>query len=89
MATTAPRPENRVMACGCADIGSVAEGGKWVRGCPMHGVTEPMDPQPDLARREARCYCGMLTPSKPSLAFFRMQPERKYDEYYCGCKGWD
>jgi hypothetical protein len=94
METTAPRPDpaklnRRVMTCGCADVGSVMEGGKWVRGCPYHGVTEPMDPQPQLAERIARCTCMGVKESSPNLAFFRYRPTLAFDSFYCGCKGWD
>ena len=33
------------------------------------------------------CKCEM--PSSNKLAFFREHPEREYDEYFCGCMGWD
>jgi hypothetical protein len=30
-----------------------------------------------------------IIPSSPNLAFFEHKPAEKYDEYYCGCFGWD
>lgn len=46
--------------------------------------------QPDLQGREATCgYCRKVTRSRSELPFFRHKPDSQYDEYYCGCKGWD
>ena len=40
--------------------------------------------------REAKCgYCGKKTASKLELPFFKACPDKPYDEYYCGCWGWD
>lgn len=48
------------------------------------------DNQPNLTGRKARClYCGSLKDSSPDLPFFEYRPDRKFDGYYCGCKGWD
>lgn len=29
------------------------------------------------------------TPSRWNLPFFQYTPQYKYDEYYCGCWGWE
>ena len=34
-----------------------------------------------------RCMCE--EESHVSLPFFRYRPEKEYDEYYCGCWGWE
>lgn len=49
------------------------------------------DNPPDLSKREAKCdYCGHKAKSNPGkLAFFAHKPEKEFDEYYCGCRGWD
>lgn len=39
------------------------------------------------AGTENRCQCER--PSSVSLAFFRHKPDSQYDEYFCGCAGWD
>jgi len=45
---------------------------------------------PDLSKRKAKCcYCNNIVPSNLKLAFFRHRPTDEYDEYYCGCFGWD
>jgi len=45
---------------------------------------------PNLEGRTARCtYCGREAPSSTNLAFFEYRPDQPYDEYYCGCYGWD
>jgi hypothetical protein len=44
----------------------------------------------NLNGRIARCcYCKHQTLSDTSLPFFRHTPNNEYDEYYCGCRGWD
>jgi hypothetical protein len=45
---------------------------------------------PNTARKAKCCYsCGALSESNPKLPFFKAKPECDYDEYYCGCYGWD
>lgn len=89
-----------IMKCGCAASGS--HNGKPVCVCHV-GLTpdaeEPMDPQPDLSGRMARCkYFGTFTgkstchgekTSSELLPFFRYTPDKPHDEYYCGCFGWE
>ena len=44
----------------------------------------------DLTGRFAKCsYCGRIESSTNHLAFLRHCPKNDYDEYYCGCRGWD
>jgi hypothetical protein len=38
-------------------------------------------------KRGERCLCER--PSSPDLPFFYHRPEREFDEFYCGCWGWD
>lgn len=46
--------------------------------------------QSDIMNRKAKCiYCNTIVDSKIGLAFYRHKPLDKYDEYYCGCEGWD
>ena len=33
--------------------------------------------------------CTSERPSKMGLAFFKRQQDKEYDQYYCGCWGWD
>ena len=52
------------------------------------------DKLPDLTNRKARCTyynskCGSERSSSVELAFFAHKPNKPYDEYYCGCFGWD
>ena len=43
-----------------------------------------------LEGRKARCaWCNKKTDSRWDLAFFEYKPNKEYDEYYCGCGGWD
>lgn len=49
------------------------------------------DTPPSFEGRTARCSYGPHhdVPSSSALAFFSHRPDRQYDDYYCGCKGWD
>jgi hypothetical protein len=41
----------------------------------------------DISNRVAHCrYCGKATVSDPELFAFSYQPEKKTDQYYCGCR---
>lgn len=44
-----------------------------------------------LEGRIAKCTyrCGSQKPSSTELAFFKHWPDKDYDEYYCGCLGWN
>jgi hypothetical protein len=54
------------------------------------GADEVDDNPPSLEGREAKCvYCGRIAPSSEKLPFFGYCCDKKYDEYYCGCRGWD
>jgi len=47
---------------------------------------------PDLTNRIAVCSYGRnhgKQPSNTNLAFFEYCPAKEFDEYYCGCRGWD
>lgn len=40
--------------------------------------------------RMARCdECGFITLSNVKLPFFRELEGKEYDEFYCGCHGWE
>lgn len=43
-----------------------------------------------LEGRKAKCaWCNKKTDSRWDLPFFEYKPDKEYDEYYCGCGGWD
>ena len=76
-----------LLTCGCAAMGTLAaNGGPF---CPIHDCGEIAPDVPDLAARRAKCSCGASQPSSLALPFFRHQPGRPADTYYCGCRGWD
>lgn len=61
--------------------------------CPICGcfrvekeITEPTE---GLEGRIAECcYCSHTEDSSWSLPFFKYQPDKEKDEFYCGCHGW-
>jgi hypothetical protein len=88
------------MACGCVAQGREQGSGKPV--CVVHLCLEPAASAPDLTGRRARCSyygaasphmrgrrCASEQPSSLELAFFVHHPDREFDEFYCGCWGWD
>ncbi len=91
---TLPASEFKVgimMECGCAASGNLrVNGGPALVCCGVHDCTEVAAVEPDLTGRKARCsYGGKEVPSCSTLAFFKHRPTMEYDEYYCGCFGWD
>jgi hypothetical protein len=77
------------MACGCRAQGT--SNGKPV--CSVHFPSvesQTIAAEPNLVGRIARCAdCKREMPSSLSLPFFRHQPSKSTDAYYCGCLGWD
>ena len=61
------------VTCGCFDIDKKIE--------------KPTD---GLEGRQAKCAdCGVTTESSWDLPFFKHNPDREFDSYYCGCWGWN
>jgi hypothetical protein len=92
------------MACGhSANAEQVLEDGTRIPACAICNCNKISEEQIDLTGRKARCgyygktfkhrgrmvTCSGEVDSKLSLAFFEHKPNQKYDEYYCGCLGWD
>ena len=60
-----------------------------VDSCAICGCMEVAE-TPNLEGRIAKCSYGCNpVPSKVGLAFFKHQPDKEFDQYYCGCYGWD
>lgn len=77
--------EKPMMKCG--HTANAVSGGKPI--CVICGCTEIAE-QPNLKGRKARCsYCDRECDSSTALPFFEHKPESEFDEYYCGCWGWD
>lgn len=58
--------------------------------CVICDCKEPAEEKPTLTERKAACWCcGRLEKSSYELPFFKHNPDYKYDEFYCGCDGWD
>ena len=64
------------------------------------GAIEIEPAPPSLEGRKARCTyyghafgnrgkCQSEKDSSLALAFFKTWPDRPFDEFYCGCAGWD
>lgn len=58
--------------------------------CIICDCFEVATEKPNLDGRMAKCAeCNNTTPSKETLPFFQHRPDKEFDEYYCGCWGWD
>lgn len=89
-----------IMLCGCAANGTTKDGDPI---CVIHvGMLNKSNV--DIGRNvkvvktnylNRKAICGQcrkdhtITPSTPSLPFFREEPDFQFDSYYCGCRGWD
>ena len=89
-----------MMACGHSANAKNSKGEPCCVIC--YGITDGADrvtTEIDLTGRIARCSyypgggkqgrCQEPKPSSTKLAFFRHQPTAEFDNYYCGCWGWD
>jgi len=89
-----------MMKCGHAANAETADNKP---ACGICGCTELSEQEIDLTGRKARCAyygkvvklqgrtsrCESESESSTSLPFFAHKPESEYDEYYCGCLGWN
>jgi hypothetical protein len=62
--------------------------------CAGHPDAHTIADTPDLSGRRARCAyfgtkCKSEVDSSTEIAFFEYQPDQEYDEFYCGCFGWN
>lgn len=82
--------------------GHVANGVVYKTGKPICALCAGFGPEAEIVERECSerdgleerkavcCYGGHeIVDSSWELPFFKYQPEKEYDEYYCGCMGWD
>lgn len=82
---------NKLMKCGHTALSKDPHGKP---ACPMCvGITDDARTAettiPDLTNRRAACSCGHEVGSRLNLPFFRHQPDREKDSFYCGCRGWN
>lgn len=80
-----------MMKCGHAANATDANGRPC---CAIHaGLTEDayiVVEGPSLEGRLAKCgICKKSVPSNTNLAFFEHCPDKEFDRFYCGCRGWD
>ena len=77
-----------LMKCGCIAVARDVKTGKPF--CPACMCSEVATEQPNLEGRLAKCTCcGRKEPSSLKLPFFRYKPDKEFDSFYCGCRGWD
>jgi len=84
-----------MMKCGHSANATTEEGKPCCVVCiGIHpGAEEINDNPPSFEDRKAHCSyyvrCKTEMYSSPKLAFFSHKPDEPYDEFYCGCYGWD
>lgn len=61
--------------------------------CLIHNCKEVETELPDLTSRVAKCSykmsCRKTSASSIDLAFFHYCKDAEFDEFYCGCQGWE
>ena len=92
-----------LMKCGhTANAVQKTENGD-IPACVICNCSDIAESKPDLTGRKAKCSyfgktftyggqkvtCHGEADSKYNLPFFEYKPQGKFDEYYCGCWGWD
>ena len=82
--------ENKLMKCGHV-ANAIYEGKICCAICaPKKEAFEEVEELPSEKGRKARCFlCNKEVDSNWDLPFFEYKPNSKFDEYYCGCRGWD
>lgn len=92
------RQTPKIMKCGCAanakcDKFQGVEYKPAKECCLHHMCFEEAEEQPNIEGRFARCSyyrtCKTQVASNFNLAFFSYRPEKEFDDFFCGCKGWD
>lgn len=90
-----------LMECGHTAQGTTTEGSPVCVICaPDPKAYNLAKVKPQLKGRIARCahfghktrdnkVCTSQAKSSTELPFFKHQPDSPYDEFYCGCWGWD
>ena len=83
--------EIHLMACGHVAQGYTNDGKPACVICTGidKGAQIEVKPLPTLMNRKAVCSCGNTAKSSYRLPFFKYCPDKEYDEYYCGCRGWN
>jgi len=80
----------KLMKCGHVAQGTAIVGGEHIPVCVICDCIDVAEYTPDLEGRKAKChYCGAVVESNLQLPFFGYCPDHEYDDYYCGCYGWD
>lgn len=78
--------EKIIMKCGC--VANATYNGKPY--CFTHDCDQVEKNFPDLSNRIAKCsMCNNHEKSSENLPFFRHRPDCDFDDYYCGCGGWE
>lgn len=81
--------------CSCTDIekGKPNLVGRKARctyfGQPVGRHNETYFPNLMTTNNYGKTCCGSMDDSNMELPFFMHRPEKEYDEFYCGCSGWD
>lgn len=94
--------EPPLMACGHTANSTTERNGVKIPTCficagIVDGYDVVVDMKPSLEGRMALCVDRhgrdgkghTPVPSRWNMAFFEYRPDQEYDQFYCGCWGWD
>ena len=81
-----------IPVCGVHDCTDIAEApdltGRTAR-CSYRSCKQYLAKYRDTHYGELRADSRSYAPSDLKLPFFKHKPAEEYDEYFCGCMGWD
>lgn len=78
---------SELMECGHLGYGKTMDNKPY---CIMCDCDKVSDKVANLEGRIAKCsWCDNKKESSYKLPFFQYKPSKEYDEYYCGCGGWE
>ena len=81
---------NVLMKCGHSPNGHYIKEGNKYPCCVICNCCEVSENNYNLNERTAKCtYCNKETESNYNLPFFKYCEDIDFDEYYCGCYGWN
>ena len=79
-----------LMKCGHINNATTNDGKPACAICTCVEVEHECEGNKGLEGRKAKCsYCEKMEDSSWSKPFFEYQPNKEYDYFYCGCRGWD
>lgn len=79
-----------LMTCGHTNNAMTSKGKPICVICMCVKISKVVNNSNGLENRIAKChYCKHKKQSNWNLPYFKYCPKNNFDDYYCGCLGWD